>query len=442
MDGDLSLEEAHNPREELCSTCKGTGWVSRQVPVGHPDFGELFPCRCQESPSENKAFSRLLRYSNLGPLSRVTFDTAEPDGIRSDAESKRLFRSALEAARKFSEDPTGWLVFTGASATGKTHLAAAVANRCIEQGQAVFFAVVPDLLDQLKGTFTFDSSVSYEELLHQVRNVPVLVLDDLGSQSNTPWAQEKLFQILNHRFNYRLPTVVTIRGSLNRIDSSIRTRIQAEGLSSIHHLGQAQTELLRVIGSLTKRMLGQMKFENFKAERAGGKLTNGVEPLKDVLKMAKSFAESPEGWLVFAGPHGCGKTHLAVAIINERLKKGEPVLFAEVPALLDHLRASTRPDSYTAENEISEEDIKSAPLLILDDLGSEYSTTWGEEKLYQIVAHRHNLRLPTVINAGYVSLNDLDKAKPRIASRLIDSDLVEWAPIWGVDDYRDLHPNN
>ena len=441
MNGDISLEEDHNPDREPCPTCKGTGWVGRQVPVGHPDFGELFPCRCQESPSENKAFSRLLRYSNLGPLSRVTFGETKPEGIRSDAESKKLFRSALDAAWKFSEDPKGWLVFTGASATGKTHLAAAVANRCIEQGQAVFFAIVPDLLDQLKGTFAFDSSVSYEELLHQVRNVPVLVLDDLGSQSNTPWAQEKLFQILNHRFNSQLPTVVTVRGSLSRVDSSIRARIQAEGLSSIHNLGQAQTELVRVIGSLTKRMLSRMTFENFKAERAGAKLTNGVEPLKDALKWAQRFAESPEGWLVFAGAHGCGKTHLAGAITNELARKGEPVLFAEVPALLDHLRASTRPASNTADNEISEEDIKSAPLLILDDLGSEYSTTWGEEKLYQIVAHRDNLSLPTVVIASFGNLKDLTKAKPRIESKLVLSDKIQWADLWGVDDYRDLHPN-
>lgn len=57
--------------------------------------------------------------------------------------------------------------------------------------------------------FNPQSEVRYDELFEQLRTTPLLILDDLGAQSRTPWAQEKLFQLLNHRYNAHLATVVT-----------------------------------------------------------------------------------------------------------------------------------------------------------------------------------------------------------------------------------------
>ena len=63
---------------------------------------------------------------------------------------------------------------------------------------------MPDLLDHLRATFAPGSDVSYDELFETVAIAPLLVLDDLGTQSSTQWAQEKMFQILNHRYNDRI----------------------------------------------------------------------------------------------------------------------------------------------------------------------------------------------------------------------------------------------
>ena len=110
------------------------------------------------------------------------------------------------------------------------------------------------------------------------------------------------------------------------------------------------------------------------------------------------------------------------------------MFYAFVPSLLDHLRATFSPDSSIGYDALFEQ-IKTVPLLILDDLGAESSTAWAEEKLYQIVVHRHEDRLPTVITSTY-SIDELEEAKPRIGSRLMDVNVVDWQPIT-AQNYRD-----
>lgn len=69
--------------------------------------------------------------------------------------------------------------------------------------------MVPDLLDHLRATFRPESEASGDEQLEQVRSVALLVLDDLRTESLTPWTREKLYQLVNHRYTERLPTVFT-----------------------------------------------------------------------------------------------------------------------------------------------------------------------------------------------------------------------------------------
>ena len=274
----------------------------------------------------------------------------------------------------------------------------------------------------------------YDELFDQVRNVPLLVVDDLNTATATPWAQEKLFQIVNHRFNAQLPTVITVRGPLERLDESLRTRIESsDGFSRVMQLGQYNTRLARRIGDLPPDMLLRMTFAGFDSRGAPGATAEQQGFLADACREAVTFASYPNGWILFSGPPGTGKTHLSVAIAGELRQKGEAVFFAFVPDLLDHLRTSFSPNSPVTYDELFEQ-IKTVPILILDDLGSESSTSWAEEKLYQIIVYRYEKLLPTIITTSY-GADELDNSKPRLASRLMDSMVVDWI---GIDapDYR------
>ena len=423
------------PDPGLCRHCNGSGWVTRRVHVGHPEFGQAMPCRCQQVQDVADRVSSLRRYSNLGALSRMSFAETHPDGLLEDAAARRLFAEALPAARAFAEAPDGWLVLSGPTGSGKTHLAAAIANRCIERRHTTFFIVVSDLLDHLRSAYSPDSPASYDDLFEQVRNVPLLVLDDLGVQNATPWAQEKLFQVINHRYNHSLPTVVTVRGPVSRLDETLRTRLEGrDNRSKVLLLGQFNNRLTQGIGEVRPEMLQRMTFDSFDPGGGANSSRQDRESLGNALRAAQTFAASPDGWLLFTGPRGSGKTHLAVAIAGESLKQGRQVFFAFVPTLLDHLRATFSPDSAVRFDELFEQ-VNTVPLLVLDDLGAESSRPWAEEKLYQIVVHRHEGRLPTVITTAS-SIEELEDAKPRVSSRLVDSMVVDWEPIT-APNYRD-----
>jgi len=404
--------------------------VRADVPLGHPDFGKAIPCPCQQDEGRAHWLRRLQRYSNLGALSEITLETTDPKGRFSDGESQRLFQEAYEAAREFGREPRGWLVLKGPSGCGKTHLAAATANACLDSGHPAFFMAVPDLLDHLRATFAPDSPVSYDELFEQVRNAPVLVLDDLGYHSGTPWAQEKLYQVLNHRFNSRLPTVIALSVPLERLDERLQMRLADDDFSRVLVLGKESKPLLECIGGLDSHLLDSMTFDNFDVQ--GNQADEaGCASLEAALRGSCNYARDPDGWLLLTGLNGCGKTHLAVAITNYRLKRGLPVFFAVVPDLLDHLRATFAPDSQVSYDQLFEQ-VKTTPFLILDDLGAQSSTPWAQEKLYQIVAYRHNLRLSTVITTALLA----EKIPLAVWSRLQDVRVVNVLPIQ-APDYRD-----
>ena len=430
----INLPPAAEP--DRCPACKGRGWVTRRLSVDNPQFGQASPCpQCRGDADAPARRNSLLRYSNLGGLSRATFAAAQPDGPLPDPASRRMFAAAWAAAAAYAENPQGWLVLTGPSGSGKTWLAAAIANRCIERQQTALFIMVADLLDHLRATYAPESATPYDELFEQVRNVPLLILDDLGVHSATPWAQEKLFQVINHRYNNALPTVVTVRGPLPRLDETLRTRLEsAEGRCTVRQLGHFNRRLPFGIGEIQPKMLDRMTFASF--DPAGGlKATRkDKESLTRARKTAQSFASFPQDWLLFTGVRGSGKTHLAVAIAGESLRQGRQVFFAFVPALLDHLRTTYSPDSAVGFDELFDQ-VLSAPLLILDDLGAENSTPWAEEKLYQIIVHRYETRLPTVITSAS-DMDVLEQSRPGVSSRLVDGIVVNWVSI-DAPNYRD-----
>jgi DNA replication protein DnaC len=96
------------------------------------------------------------------------------------------------------------------------------------------FVMVPDLLDHLRATFSPNSNVTFDRRFDEIRTASLLVLDDLGTQSMTPWVREKLYQLFNYRYNAELPTVITTSDSLDEMDARIRSRLLDPRFCTIH----------------------------------------------------------------------------------------------------------------------------------------------------------------------------------------------------------------
>ena len=382
------------------------------MPVEDPGFGQLTPCQCRLERFESERVGRLLKYSNLGALAGVTFQALSPPG--DDRASQERFLRTREIAVAYAQNPEGWLVIVGPAGSGKTHMAAAIANECMDRGQAVSFIGVADLLDHLRATYAPSSEVPYDELFDQVRNVPILVLDDLGLQSSTPWAQEKLSQLLGHRSNARAPTVITTDLPLEKLDDRMRARLADPALAHVLELGDpAAAKSGHALDSLDLADLAHMTLDTFDP---GGLNLRGPmrENLMEAFNLAKSYAEHPEDWLVFIGGYGCGKTHLAAAIAHHRRSQGDEVLFTFVPELLDFLRSTYDPEGASAYDVL--EQVKRVGLLILDDFSEASATPWSRERLYVVLNHRYASRLPTVITSGVAP----EAMEPRLWSRLAD----------------------
>ncbi len=410
-----STDPASEPKQTVCPLCGGAGFLRRDLPVNHPDFGKIVPCDCHTQEIKNRQMKRLRSISNLDQLEHYTFQTFNPEGYGITPSRSKSLAVAYQEAKDFAQHPHGWLVLLGGYGVGKTHLAAGIANAIIRQEKSALFIVVPDLLDHLKATFSPHSTVAYDKRFEEIRNAPVLILDDLGTQASTPWAQEKLFQLFNHRYNARLATVVTSNHSLEDIDRRIRSRMVDPDLSRVITIVapdfRGGGETLSELSTLSQHE--EKTFNSFDS-RANELERQKAENLRQAFNLAQNYAGRPTDWILFTGPYGCGKTQWAAAIANEQSLNGRPALFIVVPDLLDHLRAAFSPTSVTPYDKRFEE-IRNAPFLVLDDLGTQSATAWAQEKLYQLFNHRYNARLPTVI-----TMADVGELDPRLKSRLLD----------------------
>jgi len=181
-------------------------------------------------------------------------------------------------------------------------------------------------------------------------------------------------------------------------------------------------------------------FDNFQVYPQNEKLANAVDAVR---RFAQTFPNVPKG-LCLIGPHGIGKTHLAVAALRAALTRGNQGTFYEVSDLLRLIRSTYNPVTKTAEMDILQP-LVTAQLLVLDDVGKEKTSEWVEETMTFIVNARYNHRLITIFTSNYDDNPDieaLDSLRVRVGSRMYSRmhEMCEFIDYGGAD-YRLLPPN-
>lgn len=222
---------AFNPPESVKCTYCGKLRPSEGFEYnGKAIWFEPIPCDCEgakkalKQEREAAELSRLkeLRHERVRRIHALLGDTGPAKRFKRcsfwNFIATGANATAREVAEKYAErflrvnlenKDRNSLLITGPVGTGKTHLAAAIANRLIEEETPVIFLNSVDLLEKLKATWDRQGSAQEESIMKMYKTADLLVIDDFGKEQPTEWAVSKIYQIINARYEAMKPIIIT-----------------------------------------------------------------------------------------------------------------------------------------------------------------------------------------------------------------------------------------
>jgi DNA replication protein DnaC len=214
-----SIEEP----KEVCSVCNGQRFVHPRRVDGKPDYSCIIDCKCVFAERALQRKQGMVKWCELPvKTAHCTFDN-----FKISAKLKEAYEEArLMAAGEYLQP---FLTLMGPSDNGKTHLLIAICRSWLEQGKLARYAFVPLLLDELRAGFAQGNDGTYEERWKKFLNVPLLALDDLGTENPTQWAQEHLDTLIDYRMVNGLFTVVTTNLTFDELQTRIGSRLMRSG---------------------------------------------------------------------------------------------------------------------------------------------------------------------------------------------------------------------
>lgn len=182
----------------------------------YKDISETFELR------REKAKAQLMR-SGIGKrFLETTFSSFGKDG------DMHAYQIAYDYACRFDENDGENIIFLGDVGTGKTHLAAAIANYLVEEfACSVEFYNFSEALSEIRAAFSDDDN--NQNLERKMCEADMLIIDDLGKEKATVFSNEVLYRVINYRYKEKLPIVVTANTDLaslyERLDEAVFSRL-------------------------------------------------------------------------------------------------------------------------------------------------------------------------------------------------------------------------
>lgn len=211
--------------QENCQGCQGlfqcanllTGYRGELITYGGMMDISFVPCPYQRQKEEESCRKRLIKSHHISPdilaASFRNFDQKE--GGRLDA-----FHAVLQfcMTAKPGEDPMGIYLY-GPLGVGKSYLLGAAANKLAERGIPSYMVYVPEFVREVKGAIL---EQKVEEKIEALQRVPVLILDDIGAETLSPWARDEILgPVLQYRVAHKLPTLYTSNYDYDQLEEHL-----------------------------------------------------------------------------------------------------------------------------------------------------------------------------------------------------------------------------
>ena len=135
--------------------------------------------------------------------------------------------NALSKARQYVEEFDGNIasfIFSGKPGTGKNHLAAAICNELLLRGKSVLIITVADIMSAMKETFS-NRETSEEQLLNDLSNVDLLVIDEIGMQTESRYEKVIINQIVDRRSSSKRPTGMLTNSNIDEMNKLLGERV-------------------------------------------------------------------------------------------------------------------------------------------------------------------------------------------------------------------------
>lgn len=148
--------------------------------------------------------------------------------------NKKVFNNLKDYSEKLVKgiEKKG-LILVGNNGVGKTHLACSITNKLIENGIQVIYGTLINLLAELRNSYDTDNNISEMEIIKLYKNVDLLIIDDLGKEKPSEWGLEKLFTIVNSRYENNLPVIITTNYNQNSLAERLSLNGEIETAKSI-----------------------------------------------------------------------------------------------------------------------------------------------------------------------------------------------------------------
>lgn len=169
------------------------------------------------------------------------------------------------------------------------------------------------------------------------------------------------------------------------------------------------------------RLIERQSFDNFTLNGLDGE---DRERMEKNLAIAKSYAENfpkKRGNLLLIGTTGTGKTHISTAIAKEIIHQGFDVVYDSVQNIISDFEADKFKSGYGQTDTVVDKYLE-CELLIIDDLGTEFTTQFSTSVIYNLLNTRQNKGLATVISTNLTAKELAGKYEGRIYSRIVGSD--------------------